>query len=389
MNRIPGTFLLTIILLLLIAVSGSPQAVADPSSWSHIAMPFEDEQVHSLVFEGDKAYVALIRDPSPYANPDHLVILDISHPMAPKTIGSLDMQPGDLVVAEGILYSGTSLSLQVFDVSDPGFPTRVSRTVLSRDGGGAIAYLDGYVYIGSSVVGMLIVDVSDPAAPREVSFFDRNVGEVSQIVVAKDPTGQTNNIYAYLATEDIERGGPVGREGGGLVILDVTDPAAPKHVIDKYNEGQWITGLPGIYDLDLVGNKIIHPQGHDWLEYRWGLYIVDVSDPANPVTEGYYQTEDEAMSVATHGNTTSLIARDRYSNHSLYTFDVADKANPRRVGLQTVDSVTDSRGKGRIKAHKGCLYVPQGAKGLRILCETTITPTPPSLVYMPMVQAAG
>lgn len=363
MNRIPGTFLLTIILLLLIAVSGSPQAVADPSSWSHIAMPFEDEQVHSLVFEGDKAYVALIRDPSPYANPDHLVILDISHPMAPKTIGSLDMQPGDLVVAEGILYSGTSLSLQVFDVSDPGFPTRVSRTVLSRDGGGAIAYLDGYVYIGSSVVGMLIVDVSDPAAPREVSFFDRNVGEVSQIVVAKDPTGQTNNIYAYLATEDIERGGPVGREGGGLVILDVTDPAAPKHVIDKYNEGQWITGLPGIYDLDLVGDMIIHPQGHDWLEYRWGLYIVDVSDPVNPITKSYYKTEGEAMSLATYGNTTSLIVRDRSSNHTLLTFDVADKANPQRVGLQSVDATTGSRGKGRIKRTRVACMCHKGRRG--------------------------
>jgi len=103
-----------------------------------------------VVVAGDYAYVA--------AGGCHLVILDISEPTNPTFTGMLYKSGLDHGVAldGSIAYLAGSYGLSVVDVSDPAAPKQVSfyptTEVLER-----VAVSDGYVYAAAQVGGLFIL----------------------------------------------------------------------------------------------------------------------------------------------------------------------------------------------------------------------------------------
>jgi hypothetical protein len=65
-----------------------------------------------------------------------------------------------------------------------------------------------------------------------VSYFNRCLGEIQKVIVAPDPTGESERVYAYLATTT-----DVWWRGGGLIIVDVTDPTNPQHADPSCDDG--------------------------------------------------------------------------------------------------------------------------------------------------------
>ena len=148
---------------------------------------------------------------------DHMegfVLIDVTDETAPAGIGSffLDGYARDVVTAGTIAYATDSPSgLYVFDLSRPGMPEPVGVVHAPA------APRDIEVSVGTDSRPTLIVgagggdlqvyDVSDPAAPRKLSSFE-TPGRASRVSLDGD--------YAYIADTE-----------AGVQVVDLSDPANP------------------------------------------------------------------------------------------------------------------------------------------------------------------
>ena len=115
-----------------------------------------------------------------------------------------------------------------------------------------------YAYVADYQAGLWVVDVTQPAAPREVAFVD-TPGYAVGVTIA----GQ----YAYVADES------------SLRIIDVSDPA------NAFEVGAADT--PGYAkSVAVVGKTAYVGQIFCANECSAGLLIMDVSDPTQPVAHG-------------------------------------------------------------------------------------------------------
>jgi hypothetical protein len=199
---------------------------------------------------------------------DSFFIFDLSNPISPTYLGSIDTAASTtdgvnaIVVAGDYAYvasahganfktckpAGNCSQLQILNIADPSSPALVRSFLLSTSsapfvigsGGQAIGntlfYKDGYIYMGlaktSSGPEFDIVDVRDPVHPVWVGGYAIGA-TVNQIYVRSG--------YAYLATDDQSR---------KLIVLDVRDPA----------------------NVSLVSN--LDPHGTSNQEYGYSMYMV-------------------------------------------------------------------------------------------------------------------
>ena len=216
-------------------------------------------------------------------------------------VGSNDSlgSPHDIVVSGGYAYVADSFAgLRVVDVNDPADPRQVG--VLEPGGsarGQGVTYADPYLYFADGL-GLLVVNVSDPTSPAEMGFYD------SPGLAVK---AQVSGGFAYVA----------GREGG-LSIADLSDPADPQHVSNYFKAGS-----VHVLDVCVSGSyAYVAMEGN-------GLRIVDVSDPANPQEVGFLDTA---------GDTEAVVASGAYAyladgSEGLRIVDVSDPADPQEAGF--------------------------------------------------------
>jgi hypothetical protein len=125
---------------------------------------------------------------------------------------------------------------------------------------------------------------------------------------------------------------------GGLVIIDKSDASVANWTVESnlYDTGSGLIDEPE--GLFVSGNYayITDKQGGDGTQ---GLWIVDVSDKANPVLEGFAATTNP-QSVEVSGNYAYVADEDG----GLRVIDVSDKSNPFIVttlfGTETVKDVS-------------------------------------------------
>ena len=115
---------------------------------------------------------------------------------------------------------------------------------------------------------MRIIDVSNPARPKEIGSFE-GPGNVTKIAVADN--------YAYLADYS-----------GGLYIVDISNPKKPRQ-LGQY--GDFVVG-----DVAVTGNYALLAAGE--------LDVVDVAKPDRPRQAGSFSQQDcdTAWSVAVAGD---------------------------------------------------------------------------------------
>ena len=198
---------------------------------------------------------------------------------------------------------------------------------------GHVAVQGAYAYVTSwdadaQLPGLRIIDVSDPAAPFEASFYD-TAEEVSDVAVA--------GTYAYL-----------GDWSGGLRIIDVSDPANPSET--------GFCDTPGFFsEVALAGT-------YAYLADYTGLHIIDVSDPATPSEEGFYAMVSGRVAVM--GSYAYLV------DGGLRIIDVSNPTDPFEAGFYQIDSADD------VAVAENYAYVASGFSGLRIIDVST--PTAPT-----------
>jgi hypothetical protein len=244
--------------------------VSDPVNPKVVGRHDTAGQTWDVALAGDLAFLA-----DEY---NGLRAIDVTDPFNPVEVGFYDI-PGLFEFFHGVAVAGSpstgsgqvyayvadggllETGLRIVDISDPVHPKEASFLPLqiqtaddvlpARAEGVAVA--NGYVYLAAGTAGLRVVDVSKPAAPAEVGFYD-TPGRADNLTVA--------GHYAYLAD-------------GDLRILDVSDPTAPAPV--------------GFYDVPYpAGTPHVAVQGRYAYVTGGGIRVLDVANPGVPVEVAAY-----------------------------------------------------------------------------------------------------
>ena len=284
--------------------------------------------VSDLWVSGQMAFLAAYYDRG-------LEIVDVSRPEAPFRLGSY---------TNGYIYSVTVVGryaycigdmLRVLDLSDPRQPKEVG--TLPGVGGGGIAVRGAYAYLAGA--GLQIVDVTNPAEPRLVGScaMPGNPGRV-------DVTGN----YAYVADQPYWEYLPNGssvRRGGGLFVIDVTDPAHP------YQAGTLLTDGDAC-DVAVASGQACFADGSG------GLKTIDVSHPTVPRLIAGLSASFYAQAVVISGQRACVAAGDT----GVQVVDISSLASPRVAGV--VETSGNAQG---VVVSGQYAYLADGGRGLQVL----------------------
>lgn len=277
--------------------------------------------------------------------------------------------------------TSTSTTLPVCSIN-------LTSTWTSASGGSApyaqaLKKVGNYVYLGiadeDADKGLSIIDVSNPAAPVRSGFFPTQSGAAVISGWGDDTLGvDVSGSYAYLATYM-----------GGLVIVNVSNPAAPSYVgkLDLPNES-WDVKVSGntafmanyggiravnITDktapallstlnvgnsprkIDIVGTKL-------YAATATTMDIIDISNPAAMTLLGSYTLGGGAQGfgVVVSGNY-AFVAK--LGSNSVIVLDVANAAAPvlvKTIGGIGVGSASSPRG---VSLDGNSLLVSAGSAG--------------------------
>ena len=230
-----------------------------------------------------------------------LSIFDISNPASPVSISSISTglnTPGTVVVQGRYAYvaNGGSMAVSIYDISNPTSPTYVTQFIATGSSFNALTVEGRYVYAVTNSV-IQVIDVSNPYAPISAGSYTLANGRGIAV----------QGRYAYV---------PVSVNG--LIILDVSNPAAITSVVDV---SQSFTGganvvVQGRYAYVNMGSLN-------------RLYIFDVSTPASASVVS-------SVAVGTGFTISGLSVQGRYayvtSNSGITAIDVSNPASPVIVG---------------------------------------------------------
>jgi hypothetical protein len=247
-----------------------------------------------------------------------VTLLDVSTPAAPAVLGFVAV-PGvkALALGPGLVYAlcdGTGQNaeytppgVRVVSVAVPSAPVVLSYLPLPAVEYGAyrIAASGSRVYVAHGQGGVRIIDVSEPASPREVGTLA--LGWVHGVAVAGSYLYVTEHGYYCESAEDYC--GPVS---GNLHIVDVARPECPR-VVKTF-------GRPQAPEHVTVADGVAYmTEASIWMQTgRVKLTAVDVSNASAPVDVGYYQLQDAGRETAVMNGHALAFARGA----GTYVFDL-------------------------------------------------------------------
>jgi hypothetical protein len=298
---------------------------------------------NKLAVAGNYVYVAALDN--------GLHIIDVSNPSTPTAIGYYGENAVDVAVAGDFAYlahydSGGLNGLIILDITYRDDPNRVSLYLTDNPFGVTVA--GNYVYIADWSSGLRIIDITDPAVPKETSMAETS-GNARDVNVVGG--------YAYIADGD----------KSGLSVIDIADPATPvvtgsydtpgaAIALDVAGDYAYVAdGAAGLQIIDVsdpgtpVKTGVYDPAGYAIAQHiekvgnmvfitatEGGLRIVDISNPSTPVEIGSFQTWEGAREVAVAASYAYVSgSSDPYDNAGafLQVINVADPANPVGSGL--------------------------------------------------------
>ncbi len=159
---------------------------------------------HAVMVAGDLAFVA--------AGAGGLQVFDVSHASGAKRIGGIPL-PGfstDVSVSGKHAFVRCNPGMQIVDISDPAHPVWTAAVAIPGGPGsfGSIEVAAHRAYVVDYYGNLEIYDVTEPANPRRVSQLTLP-GALDEVTV--------DGGYAYVAAAG----------NGGVHIVDVSHPAAP------------------------------------------------------------------------------------------------------------------------------------------------------------------
>jgi hypothetical protein len=231
---------------------------------------------------------------------------------------------GVAVQGSSVYIADNNGSLRILDVTDPANPREVGSTSLPSQAY-AVVVVGSYAYVADNAAGLRIVDISTPSNPHEVGYDD-TPGYSYGIAIAGN--------YAYIADTT-----------AGLRIINIANPASP------YEVGSYSTGSDFLFDVAVVGNYAYLAKGSG------GFEVVNVANPTAPTHAGSAPTPDIALGVSVVGSYAYVA-----DSVDLRMFNISNPTAPSVVGYYTMP--TEARS---VTIANNLAYVGNGLNGLRIL----------------------
>jgi len=275
-------------------------------------------------------------------------MIDISNPVSPKIIGSLDNDKlgtldDTILLSDSKLYAyitGAYLYipfLKVIDVSDPKNPSVVGKIDFNfYSFRHIIGSYGSIVYLSDGT----IVDVSKPSNPTIIGALGTEISVVS-------------DYKAY------------GMQGGRLTVTDVSVPSSPKSLgnisIDEIDSLMTYGGkIKAISDSRLY---ITYSDCGGW-DKPAKLWILDVSKLSSPIPVGIVELKDCVGGVTVSGNT-AFVANGM---NGLQIIDVSNLLSPKVIGsVKTPDYSFD------VAVSGSTAYVADDLSGLQIIDISNIS----------------
>ena len=274
-------------------------------------------------------------------------IVDISDPANMRKVAevrtpgpALDIKiAGDLAVI-GVQEFGTNFGLLILDISDPANPVELSRFDQESWQGVHNLFLHGdRLYLAHGLnPGLSIVDISDPTEPLVSGFWQHEGGfsNVIHDVFIRDRLAVVSDFFS------------------GLILLDLTDPDAPT----------MLAALPfaeGMHSAWAEGDYVYCNQEFGGWEQR--LYVVDIADPRQPQVVHSFGSDPPPQGpiLGPHNPwVRNGLLYWAYYDAGLRVFDLIDPARPVEIGYHTYPGFAWS-----VQPHDdGLLYVADGAVGI-------------------------
>ncbi|MBR9680224.1 MAG: hypothetical protein GOU98_00170 [Candidatus Altiarchaeota archaeon] len=341
-------------------------------------IPFES---HILNFEikGDYLYLSRIMSVQTadnnvgYLFDSVFEVYDLSIPSSPILVDSISV-PTNL---KGLSVSGNYAYLtgshpHRFTVVDISSPSNLEIENISSDIISGTADLQGiithneYAYIIDSVLGLKIIDITNPLDPVYLKDFDlhgrattisSNGGVIYVSVEQKffnvaDISDPDNPILAYSKRYDTSSQftGIVIRDkkayfNGEMTvqIYDLSDPYNPIQLNEKYMAADGVA-VSGNYFYTVIGEI--------------GLIVYDVTNPTNPKEVSRTDFLGMPRDLTLNENWVAAVSNKPFATTLL---DISNSQNP-----VVTDSVIFDEAAWNIRLNGGYLYVAQGPKGLDI-----------------------
>jgi len=326
-------FALSLGLLLLFSAGSATHVTASADNGDPDPSPPQSWNV-DLVGEisGGADAVSWVDDLLYVAAGDKLVILDVAGPArasltVPQEVGVLAVPTGvrDVTVQGDYAYvAARDVGLMVVNVADPANPTLVATTTGILDAM-AVDVAGGYAYVAERNPYMRIVDVSDPLSPTVVGSYRPGVSGW----YIRDVTVSGTVAYAGYSYH--------------LFTVDVTTPTQPVEL------GRYATRANGV---EVVGTVAYVAAGGD------GFRLIDVSEPTTPTLVGTYDTPYSAMASAISG-TVAYVAD---GGTGLLSIDITEPMTPTEIGRQDTPGVAQDVA---LSGPYAC--VADSSRGVRIL----------------------
>ena len=234
-------------------------------------------------------------------------IIDISNPDELIDAGPLDLSVGEFITISGqYMYSSGLWTIRTFDIRDPLNPVEIDwfRMPENREARKIVEDED-YLYVATvgRTNGMTIIDCYDPRNLEEISYIETDTELYGFTIV---------NNYVYVAARN-----------EGILVIDISNRADPREVLQFETPGSVIKtvykdDLLYIVDLDfrifdisdrLNPHEIAHVEIPGWARdivvvddiayiaaaYNGGdppsgIYLYDISNPSSPSLIGYCHT---------------------------------------------------------------------------------------------------
>jgi hypothetical protein len=181
-------------------------------------------------------------------------------------------------------------TMDILGVADPRNPVVLGEFLGPDNIYGGVAVSGDYAFVADGYKGIRVIDISDPAATREVARCDTIGGTMNVFV---------HGQYAYTCNEI-----------GGIRVLDVSNPQDPQLV------GQ--CGILAPAERLALHDSLLCIAG------QMSVPIVNVADPTRPVRVGVFENPGFAYGVAV-ADTWMYVAG---AWEGMWVVSISDPANP-------------------------------------------------------------
>lgn len=306
-----------------------------------------------VVVEGDLAFVGHIEPPHGTS------ILDVSDPRAPRLLARLEVPPHThshkvrardgvmLVNHEGHPFgarpAGFQGGLRIYDVTRPAAPRAIA--VYRTAGTGAHRFdFDGrYVYLSAEVDGYvgnitLVLDLADPAHPREVSRWWLP-GQWTAGGESPAWTGRAHRTHHPLRFDDRLY---VSCWEAGLAVVDIAAIEAPKTLLRMDSPEGYPTHTVLPLPRPAAPGAFLLAVDEGWNDegdaLPAGLWVADVTGPAAPTLVARYKRPPPRAASGfwgahqPHERIIDGLAFVAWFQNGLRVVDVSDPRTPLEVG---------------------------------------------------------